>query len=54
MPFMELAAGALVAEQAITTTVEGAVIGAALAARRTLPLKATFARIATSQDQPSA
>ncbi|KAI9655125.1 MAG: hypothetical protein M1821_005608 [Bathelium mastoideum] len=50
---MEVAAGALVAEQVVSTAVEGAVVGAALAARRTLPLKATFTRIATSQDQPS-
>lgn len=53
MPLMEAAAGLVVAEQVLSTTVEGAVVGAALAARRTLPLKANFKRIASSQDQPS-
>ncbi|KAL9097889.1 MAG: hypothetical protein Q9165_000215 [Trypethelium subeluteriae] len=53
MPLMEAAAGLVVAEQVLSTAVEGAVVGTALAARRTLPLKATFTRIASSQDQPS-
>ncbi|KAI9697697.1 MAG: hypothetical protein M1820_007684 [Bogoriella megaspora] len=50
---MEVAAGVVVAEQLVTTAVEGAVVGGFLAARRTLPLKGTFTRIANSQDEPS-
>ncbi|KAF2085458.1 galactose oxidase [Saccharata proteae CBS 121410] len=45
---MEIAAGAVVAEQVVSTTVEaGAVAGVAIA-QRTMPLKATFTRVAVS------
>ena len=50
---MEVAAGLIAAEQIVSTTMEGAAIAAYAAAQPTMPLKATFARIATSPDVPS-
>lgn len=44
----EIAAGALVAEQAVTTTLEGGAIAGYAVAKPTVPLKATFSQIATA------
>jgi hypothetical protein len=43
----EIAAGALVAEQVVSTTLEGGVIAGYAVAKPTVPLKATFSQIAT-------
>jgi hypothetical protein len=44
----EIAAGALVAEQVVSTTLEGGVIAGYAIAKPTVPLKATFSQIATA------
>ncbi|KAI4731621.1 galactose oxidase [Aureobasidium sp. EXF-10728] len=44
----EIAAGAVVAEQAVTTTLEGGAIAGYAVAKPTVPLKATFSQIATA------
>ena len=50
----EVAAGALVVEQAVTTTIEGGVVAAIAIAQPTVPLKASFERIgsAPTSDAP--
>lgn len=44
----EIAAGALVAEQVVSTTLEGGAIAGYAVAKPTVPLKATFSQIATA------
>jgi hypothetical protein len=44
----EIAAGALVAEQVVSTTLEGGVVAGYAIAKPTVPLKATFSQIATA------
>lgn len=44
----EIAAGAVVAEQVVSTTIEGGAVAGYAIAKKTLPLKATFTRIAVS------
>ncbi|KAF2138119.1 uncharacterized protein K452DRAFT_256985 [Aplosporella prunicola CBS 121167] len=44
----EIAAGAVVAEQVVSTAIEGGVVAGVALSRRTMPLKATFTRIAIS------
>lgn len=50
----EVAAGALAAEQAVSTVVEGGAVAGVAVAQPTVPLKATFQRIgsAPSSDSP--
>ncbi|KKY20403.1 putative kelch domain-containing protein [Diplodia seriata] len=45
----EIAAGAVVAEQVVSTTIEGGAVAGYAIAKKTLPLKATFTRIAVSE-----
>lgn len=49
----ELAAGAVVAEQVISTTIEGGVVAGYAVAKPTLPLKATFTQIHTANAEKS-
>ena len=44
---MELAAGAVAAEQVVSTTIEGGAVAGYAIAQPTLPLQATFTRVAT-------
>lgn len=44
----EIAAGAVVAEQVVSTTLQGGAVAGYAIAKNTLPLKATFTRIAVS------
>jgi hypothetical protein len=44
----EIAAGAVVAEQVVSTTIEGSAIAGYAVAKPTVPLKATFTQIATA------
>jgi hypothetical protein len=44
----EIAAGAVVAEQIVSTTLEGGAIAGYAVAKPTVPLKATFTQIATA------
>lgn len=50
---MEVAAGVVVAEQVISTTIEGGAIAAYAISKPTMPLTATFTRIITSPDVSS-
>ncbi|KAK7722680.1 hypothetical protein SLS57_004885 [Botryosphaeria dothidea] len=45
----EIAAGAVVAEQVVSTTLQGGAVAGYAIAKNTLPLKATFTRIAVSE-----
>lgn len=47
---MEVAAGAIVAEQVVSTTVEAGVVGGYALSQPTLPLKGTFTRFAAAPD----
>ena len=47
----EVAAGALVAEQVVSTTVEGGVIAGYALSKSTMPLKATLTQIGRSQNE---
>ncbi|KAK4989866.1 hypothetical protein LTR50_002913 [Elasticomyces elasticus] len=49
----EIAAGALVAEQVLSTTIEGGVIAGYAVAQPTMPLKATFSQLAVTPDGDS-
>lgn len=49
----EIAAGALVAEQIVSTTIEGGAVAAYAVAKPTLPLKATFTQIHTASSEKS-
>lgn len=49
----EVAAGALVAEQVISTTIEGGVIAGYAISKPTMPLKASFMQIATAPKDDS-
>lgn len=49
----EVAAGALVAEQVIATTVEGAALTGYAVSKPTMPLKASFTQIATAPKDDS-
>lgn len=44
----EIAAGAVVAEQAVSTTLEASAVAGYAVAKPTVPLKATFTQIATA------
>ncbi|KAG9883592.1 galactose oxidase, partial [Aureobasidium melanogenum] len=44
----EIAAGAVVAEQVVSTTIEGSAVAGYAVAKPTVPLKATFTQIATA------
>jgi hypothetical protein len=44
----EIAAGAVVAEQIVSTTIEGGVIAGYAVAKPTVPLKASFSQIASA------
>ena len=46
----EVAAGALVAEQAVSTAVEGGAVAGVAVAQPTMPLKATFQRIGSAPE----
>lgn len=47
----EIAAGAVVAEQIVTTTIEGGAIAGYAVAKSTMPLKATLQQIGQSYKQ---
>lgn len=49
----EIAAGALVAEQVVATTVEGAALTGYAISKPTMPLKASFTQIATAPKDDS-
>lgn len=48
---MEVAAGVVVAEQVVSTTIEGGVVAGYALSRPTLPLKATFSCINAGQTE---
>ncbi|THW80930.1 galactose oxidase [Aureobasidium pullulans] len=50
----EIAAGAVVAEQVVSTTLEGSAIAGYAVAKPTVPLKATFSQIATADKDDAA
>ena len=49
----EVAAGALAAEQVVSTTIEGGALAGIAIAQPTLPLKATFQRIGSAPEGDS-
>lgn len=49
----EMAASALVAEQAVSTTLEAVAVGGVAIAQPTAPLKATFQRIGSAPNSDS-